>query len=672
MKKIFSLLLSITFILLSNTVKSQYYDIGNDPASVKWKLISTEHFRIVFPEEFAKETQRLANQMEKMYIPVSKSLDHQPRKTTIIIHNRSIVANAYAIWAPHRLEYYTAAPQSSYGQDWLEQLSIHELRHMVQMDNLNHGLTKFASYIFGEQVTALVLGFYIPNWFMEGDAVATETALSTTGRGRVPDFEMEVRAQTLDKIRFKYDKATLGSYKDFVPNEYNLGYLMVANTRRIYDSKVFETAARLSGKAPLSIIPFNRGLYKTTGMRKAGLYNRTIKDLDSLWKIQDQKTKTTSFECLSPKSKSYTHYQFPHYINDSTIVCVRSSFNDIDRLLVLKKKNDPSVLFTPRFYNPVSLSVSGIIKNKNSEEPCLSVSNQKIVWAEIQYDKRWEQRSYSNIKILDLKSGKAKKLTNKSRLFAPAIRPDAQQIAAIEITEKNKYSIVILNATDGKEVKRFSLPKNEFIVTPDWSEDGKQIVAMYITKEGKGIFVLNTETMEYKVVLPPSVIEKSRPRLRNNFVVFTAAYSGIDNIYALNLNSQEMFQVTSSRYGANDVNISPDGNKIVYSNYTSNGFEIAECPFKPELWKSVHETPDQSIKLYASLLKDEMPMQAIESLQKDSVYTTKPYRKITHLFTFHSWAPVSLNLTNYNISPGLTLLSQNHLGTTMTTLNYSY
>jgi len=121
------------------------------------------------------------------------------------------------LWAPKRMEIFTCPPQDTYAENWLQQLAIHEYRHVVQIDKLNQGMTKVLTYVFGEQATGAILGLFIPLWLVEGDAVCTETALSNSGRGRLPSFEMKLRAQTLTKINLNYDKAVFGSYKIICP-----------------------------------------------------------------------------------------------------------------------------------------------------------------------------------------------------------------------------------------------------------------------------------------------------------------------------------------------------------------------------------------------------------------------------------------------------------------------
>ncbi len=53
-------------------------------------------------------------------------------------------------------------------------------------------------------------------------------------------------------------------------------------------------------------------------------------------------------------------------------------------------------------------------------------------------------------------------------------------------------------------------------------------------------------------------------------------------------------------------------------------------------------------------------------------YESKPYSKILNLFNFHSWAPLGIDLQNFTAAPGVTFLSQNLLGTTVTAMGYLY
>jgi Tol biopolymer transport system component len=107
-----------------------------------------------------------------------------------------------------------------------------------------------------------------------------------------------------------------------------------------------------------------------------------------------------------------------------------------------------------------------------------SVGGDKIVWTESQYDPRWGYRGYSTIKIFDIAGGTKKSLTRKSRFFAPAVSPDMKRLAAVEFDTRNQCSLVILDVETGREMNRFLNPENEFLMTPRWLPDSRQLLAV--------------------------------------------------------------------------------------------------------------------------------------------------------------------------------------------------
>ncbi len=158
----------------------------------------------------------------------SAQLNHQPGKIPVILHNTSAISNGFVVWAPKRVEMFTYPEVNGFSQDWYDQLALHEFRHVVQVDKLRQGVTKVLTVILGEQGIGPAAGM-VPFWFLEGDAVYAETSLSPSGRGRLPSFEMGIKAQLLsDPKRYSFSKAYLGSYRDFVPDYYQYGYQMVS------------------------------------------------------------------------------------------------------------------------------------------------------------------------------------------------------------------------------------------------------------------------------------------------------------------------------------------------------------------------------------------------------------------------------------------------------------
>ena len=106
-KTIKTILLLILFI---PSLKAQVV-LNNAPHSVKWFQVNTEHFNVLFPENFDSEAMRMANTLEHLYNPVSQSLNIQPKKVDILFQNMNSIANGFVTLAPRRSEFYTMSPQ---------------------------------------------------------------------------------------------------------------------------------------------------------------------------------------------------------------------------------------------------------------------------------------------------------------------------------------------------------------------------------------------------------------------------------------------------------------------------------------------------------------------------------------------------------------------------------
>jgi len=669
------LLCFFIFALCSNLLHGQYYNLGQDPASLKWRQVKLQHFHIIYPETFETKVQKLGPTLDFAYNNIPKTLGFKPKSIPFIIHNYNTDANAVTVWAPKRVEMFTCPPQDSYAQDWLDQLILHEYRHVVQIDRTNQGFTKVLSWFTGEQAAAMINGLFVPPWFMEGDAVCAETALSKVGRGRIPTFEMLLRAQVQQKGAFSYDKAALGSYKTFVPNRYVLGYSMVANVRKKYGYQTWITALDEVARKPFIITPFNHGLKKATGFGKVDLYKATMKDMDSLWGFQNMNTPKTDYKLLSIQhKKKYKNFIFPQYINDTLVVAEFSGMDEIAKFVAVSNEGKIRTITTPGFLSSESFSVVNkpVINSNNEAVPILGQENHILLaWTESINDPRWQERNFSEIRIYDSYTGKITKLTKKSRYFSPSFSPDGKILAAVKMEVTNRCSIVLLSPTNGEERSCIVASDSDFYMTPSWSADGRSIVFTKLDEKGKGFFVFDMQKNEITQLLEPTFTEISNPVFANDFVLFNGSYSGIQNVYAVNLNDKKVFQVTSAEFGAANARLSPNGRKIVYSNYTSSGYGLVEMDFDPNSFKNLSAINDFSPSLYKHLVAEENSFPDSLLVEKSQIQS-EPYNKAAHIFNFHSWAPAYINYSSGEYGTGISFISQNELSTATTMLGYSY
>ncbi len=647
MKK-FLFLLGLFSALVTN---AQYFQTGQDPANIKWRQINTTNFQLIYPDYFEEQAQNLALKLEKVYDFGSYSMGYKPTKISVILHTQTVQSNGLVAYAPKRSEFYTTPHQAIYPQDWLEQLAIHEFRHVVQIDKVNEELPGIVKLILGEQGTALVFGTYLPWWFIEGDAVVSETALSKYGRGRFPSFLMEHKAQVVEKGKYSYDKAYLGSYKSYVPNHYKLGYYMVAETRKKYGSEIWEKTVSRVGKKPFSLTPFNKALKLETGLGKVKLYSSVFDSLEVEWKEADKQFQAAPFLLVSPPVKTYTEYQYNHWINENEIVSLKTGLNQIPVFVKINSEGKEEKILRP-----------GIIFDES-----VNYRGDWIVWAEQIPDVRWSHSGSSLIQFFNIKTNKKVELKTEYKAFAPALSPDLNAVVVVESDFSNNHYLSVYQQSTGEIVKRIHTKENYYFFSPMWLNKD-EILAVILNENGKRLALFDLKTGDYKVILDKELGELKQLRLNGNEVYFISSYNGKNALYSYNLSSGSVKLIFEPRFGSAYPDIDKNGN-IILSDYTADGFQVIQL-------EKLLSTPITQVKEEDYKLAKEMAQQEPGVINFNEVDTSrfisKPYKKSSNLFHFHSWAPLSVDPYLYEFMPGFSIMSQNKLGTAETILGYKY
>lgn len=637
-------------LLLIGTIKvsAQYYDIGQEPASIKWRQIKTANFRIVFPQSFEKRAPKIAGLFEQMRLPVASSLKVNPSFTPVLIHTGNVTSNAYSIWTPRRLELLVTPPQDIYGHEWLNQLVIHEYRHVVQLSKLDQGFTRFLGILLGQQAVPMITGLFVPPWFLEGDAVATETALSQTGRGRVAAFSMPLRAQIIDKKPFHYTKAVLGSYKDFVPDHYITGYHLVAAARMKYGVKVWNSALDRTGKYPYTLNPFSKGIKEITGLKKRGLYDETVIVLDSLWRKKDE------FYNVIPEAsgEGYNNYIQPYHFRDG-ILALKKSLDKIPRFVFIDSSGREYKLHEPGYMVDENVSFNG----------------KYLSWSEKRSHVRWENQSTTDIMCLHVSDNRLIRIKTGKMMFAPHVSPSNDLIAAVHVLADGQYSLALLNVK-GEIISEFSAPENMFIAMPSWSPDGKSIVCILVGKEGKQLAELNLESGDFTKLTPVTYDEILYPRHLGDRIIFNKDIDGRSEICQIELSTGRTIQLTSSRFGTTQASATDRG--IITSVYTANGYKPVNLYTEKFLNKQIDFNRDNKWTLADVLQSQEQGSHDTINQVMLSVPEVTDYSKAKNLINVHSWAPVYIDIDDQSLRPGVSVMSQNLLSSLFITGGYDY
>jgi len=597
------------------------------PPGIRWKKITTPHFEVIVPEDILIEGQRAANTLEHVIAPLGKTLEQQFRRIVVVISNQGIVSNGSVDPVLRMSEWsVTGSESGSEGvTDWYALLASHEGRRMVQIDKLNRGFTRLAGKFFGGQGRAFFSSLSVPEWFMEGDAVGLETALTGGGRGREPQFDMGIRTLLLSGKKYSYDKALLNSYRDWYPDGYHLGYLLTTHLRRRFSPLVWSKILDRTSKNSYYFFAFDQALKSVTRMNAKNLYHSAMDELEGLWRKQSEGLIVNGSRKMNSKKKNgLTSYIRGQYLGDGSIVAQKFGLDNAGGLIRLNADGDEKII--RRIADPGQISTWS------------SARNGKVLWCQNDPDIRWGKKTYGHLYLLDIQSGRTRRLASRSRFVNAALSFDARRIAAIELTGKANFRLVILDSATGKSLKEIPNRDGSQILMPSWSRDGREVAFAKQNLKGRALAIANIETGSVFEILPFSSESVTQPIFFGNFILYHSPYSGIDNIYAVDRDTHQRWQVTSAKFGAFDPEVHPEEKFLLYSDFTAEGFNLAEAELNPATWKRIEEVELRNIIYYEPLVSQE---QGGDIFGQDKIpvtpYPVSNYVWSKHLLNIHSW-----------------------------------
>lgn len=601
---------------------SSYSFAQQSSPSIEWSTISNKYVNLIYPKYMKNESIYIANLVEHYASVVGLTYDIQsPKQFTLLIRPELASPNGFVTLGPRRSEWFSSANFSNFvgASEWYQTLAIHEYRHIIQFDNFESGWTRFANFLFGDMGKTIVLFSGLHPWYMEGDAVWAETKYTDAGRGRSPYFMARLKALVLSDQVPTYNEFVNGTYTNSIPNHYVLGYVLISSATKKYGEKFWSQVVKKIASAPHPFRLYS-AFKEVSGTSFLDFYEQTMNDLKTKWSDDKEaiaQVKKTQYRDNIYPFKIESDFYFLHY--------------DLDNYWKLVKK-------------------SGQLKEEIFEIPFekgltqLDISKSKAVYTELASDKRFSYKSSSNIFILDLEKNEKIKITDQKRYYFPKLNKAANQIIAVEFTEKQEWNIVILNL-EGEVIKNLRID-NYNVTQADFSNNNEEVVAIISDKNGfKSIAKINLNTKKIETLLPPSRnnIYSLNVDIKNN-ILFEAQVDGYIQIIKLNLASIGNFQKCSD---AKIASYSPfsDGEKLFYSNQDAYGSQILSTSLEncTEIdvatltnFNYLSEGPSDNYNHFPiQNFKDQ------ELMYKDSAnqYAHNEYGHVDkRLFTPHSWS----------------------------------
>lgn len=630
-----SLLLIILICSFYNSFAQQF---GGHPPSVKWKQVNTDTSRVIFPAGLDSQARRVATVVNALDRYTQQTIGNHRRKINIVLQPSTIVPNGYVGLGPFRSEFQLTPPQNSFelgSLPWVDNLAIHEYRHVQQYNNFNRGLSKAFYVLFGEEGQALANALTVPDWFFEGDAVYNETKVSRQGRGRLPSFFNDYRSLWQAGKNYSWMKLRNGSLRDFVPDHYRLGYLLTAYGYEKYGNDFWKNVSGDAASFKGLFYSWQKAVRQYSGKSYQQFRN------DALEYFRTQSALTSAKQTTG--GHFIANQEYPYWTSDDEVVYMETSYRRIPRFVT--EKNDEIKKLRAR-----DISIDNYFSYRNG----------KIVYAAYRPDVRWAWRDYSNLKLLDVATGRQRSLTKRGKYFSPDISEDGNTVVAVEVSEKGNSTLHLLNASTGNVERVVPNPAKLFYTYPKFYKQ-QQVVSAVRNQDGKmSLAIVDLQTGNNKFLLPFSWNVIGFPWVEADTIYFTASAGRTDRLFGWA--NETFFSVEDSVHETGNYQMNTRNGRAVWTTFTAEGFRLRRARFARRSMDEI--LPDNSSFRISSVETDTSNL--LTQLSNRS-FNVNEYPKSARLFNFHSRRPY-ISDPDYSFS----FVSQNIINTLQSELSFSY
>ena len=670
--KMRSLKLLLLFILLPLTASAQFYVTGDEPGKLKWNYIDTDSYRIIYPQGSDSLATSYGIKLEKYKKPVSLTSgymtgDGDGKIMPVVLHALQD-ANGSVAWAPKRMDLFSIpSAYEPVAMPWSTMLSIHESRHVTQMQFGQTEKHRVGKWILGDGWNMIAFLLYPNLTSMEGDAVIMETALTPSGRGRTADF-LNYYWVAFDQGDFrKWFKWRFVSQLRYSPTYYALGYMTIGGYRYLYDQPYFVSKAlHHAASHSIDVGCLETEVKRTTGKKWNELWSEIADTMYGIWKTDaDKRAPYIQSERILPESKRYTDY-IGSVVAGSDIYAIKKGHVDA-----------PSIVRIDSLGQEHRVSSFAYTASDLRWDP----SHQRLYWSESMPDKRWSLKSTSKLRYMA--DGRKKTLKNDALLYNPSLICD--MTASVRYHSDGHSSLELSEAYKGKISESIDAPDSLQLVEVAWI--GNDLYVTAISDNGYGIYKSDTALKTWTEILSPLPVMIKDFRSYGNELAFTCDRTGVNELYHLDPATGEIRQKTSTRYGAEDFQYSQDGKYLYYASQTIMGKHLFRSPTEALLDKKV-----KFDSLYRYPIAEKITVQekeaaethGIAAVSDEDVKISKPerYRKLPHLINMHTWFPAYVSVDNIMnnlsfdplwqaLSLGVSGVSQNRLSTAIGEIGYS-
>ncbi len=437
-----------------------------------------------------------------------------------------------------------------------------------------------------------------------------------------------------------------GSLKDFVPDHYKLGYLLVAYGRQQYGPNLWKSVSLDAAAFKPLIYPWQGAVKRYTGVQ----YKQFVNDAFGFYSKQWAQATATKGSFVTAESKTVKDYKYPYVTPNNYIIVLKRSYNKIPGIYRIAPGGQEEKIVTRDI----------------ATDDYFSYNNNKIVYTTYKPDARWGYREYSDLKVTDLATGTTQKITHKKRYFSPDISHDGEKVIAVEM-RTSQLSELIGITMQGDTWFRSKASRGRVYTFPKFSENNSSVYTAVRNDAGNmALLKIDLATGSETAVLPFANRVIGYPVVQGDTVFFSSSYLGSDESWAYIDGQATVFRLAVYPSGLYQAAYNHTKKQLVASAFTANGYRLMAFDQSHLLWQPVNPKENALPDLYvATALRQKDSVLTSEAASRQ--FTSSKYRQGLHLFNFHSWRP-------YYDDPEISysLISENVLNTLQSEISYTY
>ena len=363
---------------------------------------------------------------------------------------------------------------------------------------------------------------------------------------------------------YSYQKLRNGSLRDFTPDHYRLGYMLVAYGREKYGDDFWRNVTHDAAAFKGLFYPFQRAVKKYSDKS----FDNFTKDALDYFKAQSPGPQ--------PSAEKHRHFvadqEFPTYAGSDSIIYVKTSYKTL-----------------PAFVVKMGAEEKNIRVKDVSTDNQFDYKKGKIVYGSYRPAVRWGWNDYNELQVLDAEYRSQKTITHHTKYFSPSFSEDGQTIVAVDVQPGAQSVLHLLNADNGQLIKALPNPANLFYTYPKFVNDQQLVAAVRNPSGSMALALINSNDGAVDFLTDPVYRVMGNPMVVHDTIYFSAADNGYDRLFAVTLSDRKIYRLSIPANGIGAYQPFVWGDKIMFTSFTADGYRLQEASKETLGWNAVEQ-----------------------------------------------------------------------------------